>query len=71
MLILILGNKGNKRKDAYGKDYISYRCGCRKQKRECNNREIKRDYLEAFIFQELENNILNDEATPVLSKALN
>lgn len=63
--------QGNKRKDAYGNDYISYRCGCRKQKRECNNREIKRDYLEEFILQELEKNILNDEAIPVLSKALN
>ncbi|MFL8671783.1 zinc ribbon domain-containing protein, partial [Clostridioides difficile] len=63
--------QGNKRKDAYGNDCISYRCGCRKQKRECNNREIKRAYLEEFILQELEKNILNDEAIPVLSKALN
>ncbi|AWH78788.1 TPA: zinc ribbon domain-containing protein [Clostridioides difficile] len=51
--------------------YVSYRCGCRKQKRDCNNREIKRDYLEEFILQELEKNILNDEAIPALSKALN
>ena len=63
--------QGNKRKDKYGNDYISYRCGCRKQKRACNNREIKRDYLETFILQELEKNILNDDAIPVLSKALN
>ena len=63
--------QGNKRKDKYGNDYISYRCGCRKQKRDCKNREIKRDYLETFILQELEKNILNDDAIPVLSKALN
>ena len=63
--------QGNKRKDKYGNDYISYRCGCRKQKRDCKNREIKRDYLETFILQELENNILNDNAIPILSKALN
>ncbi|HGE7965940.1 TPA: recombinase family protein [Clostridioides difficile] len=63
--------QGNKRKDSYGNEYVSYRCGCRKQKRECNNREIKRDYLEEFILQELEKNILNDEAIPILSKALN
>ena len=63
--------QGNKRKDKYGNDYISYRCGCRKQKRDCNNKEIKRDYLEEFILQEIEKNILNDEAIPVLSKALN
>lgn len=63
--------QGNKRKDSYGNDYISYRCGCRKQKRDCKNKEIKRDYLESFILEELEKNILNDSAIPVLSKALN
>ncbi|ENZ9420625.1 recombinase family protein [Clostridioides difficile] len=54
--------QGHKRKDSYGNEYVSYRCGCRKQ---------KRDYLEEFILQELEKNILNDEAIPALSKALN
>ena len=63
--------QGNKRKDKYGNDYISYRCGCRKQKRDCKNKEIKRDYLEEFVLTELEKHILNDEAIPVLSKALN
>lgn len=63
--------QGNKRKDSYGNDYISYRCGCRKQKRDCKNKEIKRDYLESFILEELEKNILNDSAIPILSKALN
>ena len=63
--------QGNKRKDKYGNDYISYRCGCRKQKRDCTNREIKRDYLEEFILIELEKHILNDEAIPALSKELN
>ena len=63
--------QGNKRKDKYGNDYISYRCGCRKQKRDCKNKEIKRDYLEEFVLTELEKHVLNDEAIPVLSKALN
>lgn len=63
--------QGNKRKDKYGNDYISYRCGCRKQKRDCNNKEIKRDYLEEFVLTELEKHVLNDEAIPALSKALN
>ncbi|MGL6105735.1 recombinase family protein [Romboutsia sp.] len=63
--------QGNKRKDKYGNDYISYRCGCRKQKRGCNNKEIKRDYLEEFVLTELEKHVLNDEAIPVLSKELN
>lgn len=63
--------QGNKRKDKYGNDYISYRCGCRKQKRDCKNKEIKRDYLEEFILTELEKHVLNDNAIPVLSKQLN
>lgn len=63
--------QGNKRKDKYGNDYISYRCGCRKQKRDCKNKEIKRDYLEEFVLTELEKHVLNDEAIPVLSKELN
>ncbi|EJA6673723.1 zinc ribbon domain-containing protein [Clostridioides difficile] len=63
--------QGNKRKDKYGNDYISYRCGCRKQKRGCNNKEIKRDYLEEFVLTELEKHVLNDEAIPALSKELN
>lgn len=61
----------NKRKDKYGNDYISYRCGCRKQKRDCNNKEIKRDYLEEFVLTELEKHVLNDEAITALSKSLN
>ena len=63
--------QGNKRKDKYGNDYISYRCGCRKQKRDCNNKEIKRDYLEEFVLTELEKHVLNDKVIPSLSKRLN
>ena len=63
--------QGNRRKDKYGNDYISYRCGCRKQKRDCKNKEIKRDYLEEFILNELEKHVLNDSAIPVLAKEIN
>lgn len=63
--------QGNKRKDSYGNDYISYRCGCRKQKRECDNKEIRRDELEGFVLTELEKHVLNDDAIPALSKELN
>ena len=63
--------QGNKRKDKYGNDYISYRCGCRKQKRDCKNKEIKREYLEEFVLTELEEHVLNDNAIPALSNELN
>ncbi len=63
--------QGNKRYDSYKNEYVSYRCGCRKQKRDCNNKEIRRDELEEFVLTELEKNVLNDDAIPVLSKELN
>lgn len=63
--------QGNKRKDKYNNDYISYRCGCRKQKRDCKNREIKRDLLEDFILKELEDKVLSDDKIPFIAKELN
>ena len=63
--------QGNKRLDKYKNTYVSYRCGCRKSKRDCRNREIKRDYIEEFVLTELEKYILNDEAIPILSRELN
>ncbi len=63
--------QGNKRYDSYKNVYISYRCGCRKQKRGCDNKEIRRDELEEFVLTELEKHVLNDDAIPVLSKELN
>ena len=63
--------QGNKRKDKYNNDYISYRCGCRKQKRDCTNREIKRDLLEDFILKELEDKVLSDDKIPLIAKELN
>lgn len=63
--------QGNKRLDSYRNEYVSYRCGCRKQKRNCDNKEIRRDELEEFVLTELEKHVLNDDAIPVLSKELN
>lgn len=63
--------QGNKRYDSYKNEYVSYRCGCRKQKRDCDNKEIRRDELEEFVLTELEKHVLNDDAIPVLSKELN
>lgn len=63
--------QGNKRYDSYKNVYISYRCGCRKQKRGCDNKEIRRDELEEFVLTELEKHVLNDDAIPALSKELN
>lgn len=63
--------QGNNRYDSYKDVYISYRCVCRKQKRGCNNKEIRRDELEEFVLTELEKHVLNDDAIPALSKELN
>ena len=63
--------QGNKRLDKCRNEYVSYRCSCRKQKRDCDNKEIRRDELEEFVLTELEKHVLNDEAIPILSKELN
>ncbi len=63
--------QGNRRLDKYKNTYVSYRCGCRKQKRTCSNREIKKDYIEEFVLSELENHVLNDASISILSKELN
>ncbi|WP_375372924.1 recombinase zinc beta ribbon domain-containing protein [Clostridium sp. CF012] len=40
--------------------YVSYRCGSRLKKRNCDDKEIRREYIEEFVLSELERNILND-----------
>ncbi len=63
--------QSNRRLDQYKNEYVLYRCSCRKQKQDCTNKEIKKDYLEEFVLTELEKHVLNDEAIPVLSGKLN
>nr|WP_235700120.1 MULTISPECIES: recombinase family protein [Clostridium] len=63
--------QGNRRKAKDKPMYISYRCGGRMQKRNCDNKEIRKEYIEEFVLSELEKNILNDKAVPILVEKIN
>ena len=62
---------GNRRKPVNKPMYISYRCGSRLQKRDCNNKEMRKEYVEEFVLSELEKNILNDKAIPIFVEKIN
>ncbi|MGL5126313.1 MAG: recombinase family protein [Fusobacteriaceae bacterium] len=51
-------------------EYVSYRCGCRKNKSTevCNNPEIRKEYLEEYVLRELEKNILNEALVEELAQ---
>ena len=54
-------------------EYISYRCGCRKNKSSivCDNPEIRKEYLEEYVLNELQNSVLNPDIIEALSKKVN
>lgn len=62
-------NSGAKEKP----EYISYRCGCRKNKSSivCDNPEIRKEYLEEYVLNELQNSVLNPDIIEALSKKVN
>ncbi len=51
--------------------YVTYRCGNRDRTKNCDNKEIREEYIEAFVLAELERKLLNDEAVPYLIQMLN
>lgn len=64
--------QGNSRISGRNKErYISYRCGQRDRNKTCNNKEIRREYIEAFVLSELQNKLFNDNVIPVLTAKLN
>lgn len=63
--------QGNRRNPKDKPRYVSYRCSCRLQKRTCDNKEIRKEYVEEFVLSELEKNILNDKAIPILVEKIN
>jgi site-specific DNA recombinase len=50
--------------------YVSYKCGYRENYKACDNKEIRREYLEGYILSELQRLVLNDEAIPKLVQKL-
>lgn len=51
--------------------YVTYRCGNRDRTKECNNPELRREYIENYVIAQLQEKIFNDEAIPLLAKQLN
>lgn len=64
---------GNRRQAKSKPLYVSYRCGCRKRTSSnvCNNKEIRKEYIEEYVLTELESRIFNDKAIPVLVEGIN
>lgn len=52
--------------------YVSYRCANRdRTKVACDNTELRREYIEAYVLRELEARIFNEKNIPTLTKKLN
>lgn len=62
---------GNRRTSNVKPVYMSYRCGCRQHKYDCNNKEIRKEYIEEFVLSELEKHILNEQAIPIIAQKVN
>ena len=49
----------------------TYRCSCRQNQRQCDNKEIRRDYLEEYVLENLEEKVLNESIVPQLVAEIN
>lgn len=65
--------QGNRRVRKDKPLYVSYRCSLRKKSvtGECDNKEIRKEYVEEYVLSELERKIFNDEAITYLTKGIN
>lgn len=63
--------QGNRRKSNNKPLYCSYRCSRRDEETQCENQEIRKEYIEEYVLSELEKNILNDKAIPILVEKIN
>ncbi|MGX4583027.1 recombinase family protein [Paenibacillus chitinolyticus] len=50
--------------------YVTYRCGNRDQCKACRNPELRREYVESYVIDELQKKIFNDDAIPTLARQL-
>ena len=47
---------------------VTYRCGTRKSKHNCTNKEIRREYIETFVLDALSKYIFDDKLIPKLAE---
>ncbi len=63
---------GNSRRAGRSKElYVTYRCNNRYRTRTCDNKEIRREYIEAYVLSQLEAKIFNEKRLPQLAKQFN
>lgn len=63
---------GNAKHCGSGKNkHVTYRCGQRHRTHTCDNKEIRREYIENFVLTKLERWVFNEKAIPKLAKKLN
>lgn len=65
--------QGNRRKAKNKPMYVSYRCSYRKKTSPtiCNNKEIRKEYIEEYVLSELERKIFNDKSIAYLVEGIN
>ena len=51
--------------------HVTYRCGCRHRTHSCDNKEIRREYIEDFVLDQLEKRVFSEKAIPKLAAQLN
>lgn len=51
--------------------HVTYRCSNRANRKSCDNKEIRREYIENYVLSQLEKNIFSEQAIPILVKKLN
>ncbi|KZE43492.1 hypothetical protein AV540_24970 [Brevibacillus parabrevis] len=51
--------------------YVTYRCGNRDNKKNCDNKELRREHIENFVISALHSKIFNDDVIPQLVEQLN
>ena len=65
--------QGNRRQGKNKPMYVSYRCSYRRltSSKVCDNKEIRKEYIEEYVLSELERKIFNDKAIPHLVEGIN
>lgn len=65
--------QGNRRHAKNKPMYVSYRCSFRQKtsSKVCDNKEIRKEYIEEYILSELERKIFNDKAITYIAEGIN
>lgn len=53
------------------KMYRSYRCGCKVNKKQCKNKEIRKNLIEEYVLDQLERMVLNERMVPEVVRSIN